>query len=105
GTLQHTTTIYLNPAVGELGRRLAEHMPPDSGLSVSYFTNSGSEVNEIAVLSAREFTGNVDVISLRNGYHGGTQGAMALTAVGTGKFKSNPRANVKHATPGYCYGG
>jgi alanine-glyoxylate transaminase/(R)-3-amino-2-methylpropionate-pyruvate transaminase len=103
GTLQHTTTIYLHPTIGELGRRLAEHMPANSGLSVSYFTNSGSEANEIAVLSAREFTGNADVISLRNGYHGGTQGAMALTAVGTWKFKSSPVANVKHATPGYCY--
>src|SRR5215472_15458123 len=55
GTLQHTTTIYLHPAVGELGRRLAGHMPADSGLTVSYFTNSGSEANEIAILSAREF--------------------------------------------------
>jgi alanine-glyoxylate transaminase / (R)-3-amino-2-methylpropionate-pyruvate transaminase len=103
GTLQHTTTIYLHPTIGELGRKLAEHMPADSGLSVSYFTNSGSEANEIAILSAREFTGNVDVISLRNSYHGGTQGAMGLTAVGTWKFKSSPAANVKHATPGYCY--
>ncbi len=103
GTLQHTTTIYLHPTIGEFGRRLAEHMPADSGLSVSYFTNSGSEANEIAVLSAREFTGNVDVISLRNGYHGGTQGTMALTAVGTWKFKTSPVANIKHAAPGYCY--
>ncbi len=103
GMLQHTTTIYLHPTIGEFGRRMAEHMPADSGLSVSYFTNSGSEANEIAVLSAREFTGNVDVISLRNGYHGGTQGAMALTAVGTWKFKTSPAANIKHATPGYCY--
>jgi alanine-glyoxylate transaminase/(R)-3-amino-2-methylpropionate-pyruvate transaminase len=103
GTLQHTTTIYLHPTIGELGRRLAEHMPAGSGLTVSYFTNSGSEANEIAVLSAREFTGNIDVISLRNAYHGGTQGAMALTAVGTWKFKCSPAANIKHATPGYCY--
>jgi alanine-glyoxylate transaminase / (R)-3-amino-2-methylpropionate-pyruvate transaminase len=103
GTLQHTTTIYLHPTIGEFGRKLAEHMPAESDLSVSYFTNSGSEANEIAILSAREFTGNVDVISLRNAYHGGTQGAMGLTAVGTWKFKSSPAANVKHATPGYCY--
>src|SRR2546421_13012651 len=33
GTLQHATTIYLHPAVGELGRRLAGHMPADSGLT------------------------------------------------------------------------
>ncbi|MGE0758281.1 MAG: aspartate aminotransferase family protein [Pirellulaceae bacterium] len=103
GRLQHTTTIYLHPTIGALGKRLAEHMPADSGLTVSYFTNSGSEANELAILTAREFTGNTDVISLRNGYHGGTQGAMALTAVGTWKFKANPSVGVKHATPGYCY--
>jgi alanine-glyoxylate transaminase/(R)-3-amino-2-methylpropionate-pyruvate transaminase len=103
GKLQHTTTIYLHPTVGLLGQKLAEHLPPGSGLSVSYFTSSGSEANEIALLSAREYTGNGDVISLRNGYHGGTQGALGLTAVGTWKFKSSPVVNVRHATPGYCY--
>ena len=50
GRLQHTTTIYLHPAVAQLGKKLAEHMPAASGLSISYFTNSGSEANEIAVL-------------------------------------------------------
>lgn len=103
GRLQHTTTIYLHPTVGLLGQKLAEKMPPDTDLGVSYFTNSGSEANEIAILQAREFTGNSDVISLRNGYHGGTQAAMALTAHGTWKFKTNPTVGVKHATPGYCY--
>ena len=70
GRLQHTTTIYLHPTAPLFARKLAEHMPGGSGLSVSYFTNSGSEANELAVLMAREFTGNSDVISLRNGYHG-----------------------------------
>jgi alanine-glyoxylate transaminase / (R)-3-amino-2-methylpropionate-pyruvate transaminase len=101
--LQHTTTLYPHPAVGQLGKKIAEHMPADSDLSVSYFTNSGSEANEIAILSAREYTGNTDVVSLRNAYHGGTQGAMSLTALGSWKFKSSPSANVKNATPGYCY--
>ncbi len=103
GRLQHTTTIYLHPTIGQLGKKLADKMPAGSGLTQSYFTNSGSEANEVAILSCREFTGNTDVISLRNGYHGGTQAAMALTAHGTWKFKSSPVANVKHATPGYCY--
>jgi alanine-glyoxylate transaminase/(R)-3-amino-2-methylpropionate-pyruvate transaminase len=103
GRLQHTTTIYYHPAIGQFAERLAAHMPAESGLSVSYFTNSGSEANEIAVLSAREFTGHSDVVSLRGGYHGGTQGAMSLTAQGTWKFKSSPSVNVKHAMPGYCY--
>ncbi len=103
GKLQHTTTIYLHPTAGEFARLLAEHMPDSSGLTVSYFTNSGSEANELAVLMSREFTGRGEVISLRNGYHGGTQGTMALTAHGTWKFPSNPPSAVKNAAPGYCY--
>jgi alanine-glyoxylate transaminase / (R)-3-amino-2-methylpropionate-pyruvate transaminase len=103
GRLQHVTTVYLHPTIGLLGKKLAEHMPAGSGLTVSYFTNSGSEANEIAILSSREFTKNVDVISLRNGYHGGTQATMGLTAHGNWKFKTMPVVNVKHATPGYCY--
>ena len=103
GKLQHTTTIYLNPTIGQFGQKLAEHMPEGMDLSVSYFTNCGSEANELAILMAREFTGRSEVISLRNAYHGGTQGTLALTAVGSWKFRSNPASPVKNATPGYCY--
>jgi len=101
GKLQHTTTIYLHPTIAEFGKKLAEKMPP--GLDKSYFTNSGSEANEIAVLSAREHTGNSDVIALRNAYHGGTSTTMGLTAHGSWKFKTNNRANIHHTHAGYCY--
>ncbi len=103
GKLQHTTTIYYHPTIGQFGKKLAEHMPRDSGLSVSYFTNSGSEANELAVLMSREYTGRSEVISLRNAYHGGTSATMALTAHGTWKFPSNPAAAVKNTASGYCY--
>ncbi|MBJ42454.1 MAG: aspartate aminotransferase family protein [Planctomycetaceae bacterium] len=101
GTLQHTTTIYLHPAIGQLAERLAQHMP--AGLTQTYFTNSGSEANEVAVLSSREFTGNLDVVALRNAYHGGTSLPMSLTAHGNWKFKTNPSNGIHHATAGYCY--
>lgn len=101
GTLQHTTTIYLHPAIGQLAERLAQQMP--AGLTQTYFTNSGSEANEVAVLSSREFTGNLDVIALRNAYHGGTSLPMSLTAHGNWKFKTNPSNGIHHATAGYCY--
>jgi alanine-glyoxylate transaminase / (R)-3-amino-2-methylpropionate-pyruvate transaminase len=101
GLLQHTTTIYLHPALPEFAKKLAEKMP--AGLSRTYFTNSGSEANELAVLSAREFTGNSAVISLRNGYHGGTSATMGLTAHGNWKFKSNQAASISHTHAGYCY--
>jgi alanine-glyoxylate transaminase/(R)-3-amino-2-methylpropionate-pyruvate transaminase len=103
GRLQHTTTIYLHPAAGQFAERLAGRMPDGSGLTVTAFTNSGSEANELALLHCREYTGRADVIALRNGYHGGTQAAMGLTGQATWKFRTNPTANVRHAAPGYCY--
>ncbi|WP_182868781.1 aspartate aminotransferase family protein [Rhodopirellula sp. JC639] len=106
GRLQHTTTIYLHPTIAELAAKLASKMPanPDGlPLDRTYFTNSGSEANEIAVLMSREFTGNQDVIALRNGYHGGTTTAMGMTAHGTWKFPSNPQSGITHSVPGYCY--
>lgn len=101
GQLQHTTTIYLHPTIAQFAEKLAEKMP--TGLSRSYFTNSGSEANEVAILSAREHTGNTQVIGLRNGYHGGTATTMGLTAHGTWKFKSNNAPGIVHSHAGYCY--
>ncbi len=101
GKLQHTTTIYLHPTIAQFAEKLASKMP--EGLSRTYFTNSGSEANEIAILSSREYTGNHDVIATRNGYHGGTSATMGITSHGTWKFKSNPQTNVAHTHPGYCY--
>jgi alanine-glyoxylate transaminase/(R)-3-amino-2-methylpropionate-pyruvate transaminase len=101
GTLQHTTTIYLHPTIGRFAEKLAEKMP--AGLDKTYFTNSGSEANEVAILSAREHTGNHDVIALRNCYHGGTAATMGLTAHGTWKFKSNQVSGIHHTHAGYCY--
>ena len=45
--IQHTTTIYLHPNFPLMAKRLAEKMPP--GLDVTYFVNSGSEANDLAV--------------------------------------------------------
>ena len=70
---------------------LASTFPKASGLSSVYFVNSGSEANDLAVLMSRAFTGNYDLIALRNGYHGGSAAPMALTAHSTWKF------NVPHS--------
>ena len=102
-TLTHATTIYFHPTIGLFGKKLAEHFPTGSNLKQTYFTNSGSEANELAFLSAREFTGNIDIISLRNGYHGGSSATMGAVAHSSWKFKTNTSVNNKYATPGYCY--
>ena len=76
-TLQHSTTIYLHPNIAEYAEKLAGKMPGD--LKVCYFVNSGSEANDLALLMARAYTGNFDVIALRNCYHGGGMSTMGLT--------------------------
>jgi alanine-glyoxylate transaminase/(R)-3-amino-2-methylpropionate-pyruvate transaminase len=92
--LQHTSTIYLHPNLPELARRLAAKMPP--GLDVTYFVNSGSEANDLAVTMARLYTGNTDVIAVRNGYHGGSPSAMGLTSQHTWKYPVLQGTNVHH---------
>ncbi|HEY3246564.1 MAG TPA: aminotransferase class III-fold pyridoxal phosphate-dependent enzyme, partial [Phycisphaerae bacterium] len=103
GKLVHSTTIYLHPNVALLARELAKRMPQRSELKSSYFTNSGSEANEVALLMARLHTGNQEVLSIRNSYHGGSAATMGLTAVGTWKYPLPVVHNVKHVAPGYCY--
>ncbi len=103
GRLVHTTTLYLHPTITLYGQALAEHMPADSGLSQTYFGNSGSEANEYAVLMARLYTGRNEVLALRNGYHGGTGATMRMTAISDWKFWADADVNVKYCCPGYCY--
>ena len=93
--LQHTTTIYLNPCIAQYARDLAARMPGD--LKVCYFTNSGSEANDLAILMARAYTGNYDVLALRNCYHGGSMQTMGLTSHHTWKFNVPHSFGVHHA--------
>ena len=101
GLLQHATTIYLHPTVGQYAKKLADHLPGE--LKVCYFTNSGSEANDLAILTSRMHTGCFDVIALRNGYHGGSQTTMGLTAHSTWKYATPHSFGVHHGMPGYCY--
>src|SRR5260370_37648722 len=94
-TLQHSTTIYLHPNIVLFAQKLASKMPGD--LKVCYFVNSGSEANDLALLMARAYTGNYDVIALRNSYHGGNASGMGLTAHSTWKFNVPHSFGVHHA--------
>jgi alanine-glyoxylate transaminase/(R)-3-amino-2-methylpropionate-pyruvate transaminase len=94
-TLQHSTTIYLHPNVSEYAKALASKMPGD--LKVCYFVNSGSEANDLALLMARAYTGNYDIVSLRNAYHGGNVAGLSVTAHSTWKFNVPHSFGVHHA--------
>ncbi|MDE3179172.1 MAG: aminotransferase class III-fold pyridoxal phosphate-dependent enzyme, partial [Acidobacteriota bacterium] len=66
--LQHTTTVYPNEAIVGLAEKLAQITP--GRLQKSFFTNSGTEADEAAVLLARMATGSFEVVALRHGYSG-----------------------------------
>ncbi len=102
-TLQHSTTIYLQPRITEYAEKLASKMPGE--LKVCYFVNSGSEANDLALLMARLYTGNYDIIALRNAYHGGNASGMGLTAHSTWKFNTPHSFGVHHALAPYPYRG
>ncbi|XP_070006752.1 alanine--glyoxylate aminotransferase 2 homolog 3, mitochondrial-like isoform X2 [Nicotiana sylvestris] len=92
--LQHSTVLYLNHAVADFAEALASKLPGD--LKVVFFTNSGTEANELALMMARLYTGCQDVISLRNGYHGNAAGTMGSTAQSSYKFNV-VQTGVHHA--------
>jgi len=94
-TLQHSTTIYLQPNITEFAKKLASKMPGE--LNVCYFTNSGSEANDLALLMARAYTNNYEVISLRNAYHGGSTLTMGTTGNRGWKFNVPHSFGVHHA--------
>lgn len=94
-TLQHATTIYLHPNFALLAKKLASKMP--EGLDVTYFVNDGSEANDLAITMARLYTGNTDVIALRNAYHGGSPSAMGLTSHHTWKYPIPGGTGIHHA--------
>jgi alanine-glyoxylate transaminase/(R)-3-amino-2-methylpropionate-pyruvate transaminase len=102
-TLQHSTTIYLQPNVALYAEKLASKMPGD--LKLCYFVNSGSEANDLALLMARASTGNYDVIALRNAYHGGNASGMAVTAHSNWKYNVPHSFGVHHALAPYPYRG
>ncbi|HVU16879.1 MAG TPA: aminotransferase class III-fold pyridoxal phosphate-dependent enzyme [Candidatus Didemnitutus sp.] len=101
--LQHATTLYLHPNIAEFSEKLASTMPGD--LKVCYFVNSGSEANDLALLMARLYSGNYDIVALRNAYHGGNASGMGVTANSSWKFNVPQSFGFHHATTPYPYRG
>src|ERR1700690_3547878 len=76
--LQHLSTLYPNEAIVSLAEKVAQISP--GALQSSFFTNSGTEANEAAILLARMATGSYDVVALRHAYAGGSGLAKRVTA-------------------------
>ena len=76
--LLNTNTRYLHRTILDYAERLAATFP--APLRVVYFTNSGSEANELALRIARTVTGRHDVVALEWGYHGNTNDLVEISA-------------------------
>lgn len=74
----------ITKARGELGKKLAEITP--GSLKKTFFTNAGAEAIENAIKFARLHTGRHKIITLYQGYHGGSYGAMSAS----GDPRGNP---------------
>lgn len=85
--LVHISNLYATPPALELGRRLLESTAgvgrtPMGGV---HFGNSGAEANEAAIKYARLYAhatrgpGHHRIVSLSDGFHGRTMGALSAT--------------------------
>ena len=74
----HTSTLYLNQPMIELAEMVADMSGiPDAKV---FFTPSGSEANDAAMLLATSWRRSNQVLALRNSYHGRSFTAVALTS-------------------------
>ncbi len=73
----NTNTRYLHDYIEEYAQLLCSTLPPR--LKVCYFTNSGSEANDLAIRMARHYTGQKDIIVLDHAYHGASTLAIEMS--------------------------
>lgn len=99
--LGHTSTLYVTEPQVAVARRLAELAP--EGLTRTFFTNSGTEAVETAVMAARMHTGRTEIVALRHAYSGRSLLAATITAHGGWRPAPGPVAGVTHARSPYAY--
>ncbi len=99
--LQHTSTVFPNEAIVALAEKLAEITP--GKLQKSFFTNSGTEANEAAILLARMASDSYDIVALRHAYAGASTLAKGVTAHAPWRKAGVISVGVSHAINAYCY--
>ncbi|MFC5656151.1 aspartate aminotransferase family protein [Streptomyces nogalater] len=77
GRLVHSSTLYLNRPMVELAERIARL----SGIPNPrvFFTASGTEANDTALLLATTYRRSNTVLAMRNSYHGRSFSAVGIT--------------------------
>ncbi len=97
----HSSTLYLIEQQIELAEKLAELSGiPDAKV---FFTNSGTEANDAAMLLATTYRRSNEVLAIRNSYHGRSFAAVSLTGNRSWSPSSLGPLNVTYVHGGYRY--
>src|SRR3989454_11857011 len=99
--LVHTSSVYPTQEQVRVAERLTQITP--GKLKKSFFTNSGTEADETAVMLAKIYTGQQEIIVLRHGYHGRSALNVSLTSHAPWRPVTTQVAGIKHALSPYCY--
>ena len=93
--LGHVSTLYGHEMHVEAARKIADIAP--GALRRTFFSNSGTEAIETALMMACLATGRTEIIALRVGYHGRSFMATSVTAHSGWRPLATPVAGIKHA--------
>src|SRR6266498_3469038 len=97
----HTSTLYLIRSQVELAERIARLSGiPDAKV---FFTTSGTEANDTALLLATQFRRSTQVLALRNSYHGRSFTAIGVTGIRGWSASSLTPVQVSYVHSGYRY--
>jgi 4-aminobutyrate aminotransferase len=99
GRIAHASTLYLSEPLVEL----AETITGLSGIPDArvFFTTSGTEANDAALLLATSYRRSNQVIALRNSYHGRSFSTMAITGNRSWSASSLSGLSVSYVHGGY----
>jgi len=99
--ISHTSTLYASGPQVKLAMKLAEITP--GKLEKSYFTNSGTEADETAIVAAKLYTGRQEIISLRHSYSGRSMSALASAGQSPWRVLPAQVPGYVQAVAPYCY--
>ena len=101
GRLLHSSTLYMIRPMIDLAERIAGLSGiPDAKV---FFTNSGSEANETALMLCCTARRSNQVLAVRNSYHGRSFATMATTGIRNWSASSLTPVNVSYVHGGYRF--